>query len=259
MNAIEQRYAAAIGIAREAGDLARRYFVDRDGLEVSFKGPQDFLTSADGAVERLIVGRLNRAFPGDACLGEEGGGVPGAVTWVIDPIDGTANFARGIAHFCVSISLAIEGRIEVGVIAHPMADEMYVARRGHGASLNGRPLTVSTTSTIEHAVIELGWSKRRPMEDYLRIMAEVVRAGASFRRAGSGALGLAHVAAGRSDGYFERHINSWDCLAGILLVDEAGGWTNDFLAGNGMTEGNPVLAVAPQFRDTMMRLTGIER
>ncbi|MBI1779061.1 MAG: inositol monophosphatase [Proteobacteria bacterium] len=256
---LDARELALAGVIREAGRLARTYFYDRASLGLTFKGPQDYLTVADGAVERAIIERLGRAFPGDGFLGEEGGGRPAPSLWVIDPIDGTANFARGVPHFCISIAYMRNGKVELGAIYQPITDELFAARRGAGAACNGRKMQVSATKDMAQAIVELGWSKRRPMQTYTAVMERVVTAGGSFRRAGSGALGLAYVADGRSDGYAELHINSWDCLAGLIMIEEAGGWTNDFLAGNGLTEGNPVLAATPALAAAMQKATGIER
>ncbi len=254
---LERRFLAACAVAREAGDLMRRYVENPATLATEFKGPQDYVTAADGEVERLIVRRLGEAFPDDSFFGEEGGGSFGPETWVIDPIDGTANFARGIPHFCVSIAFMREGQVAVGVILNPMAGDLYAARVGCGATLNGVPIRASATADLSLSQIELGWSTRRPLADYLALVDRVVSAGASFRRAGSGALGMAYVADGRADGYCELHINSWDVLAGILLVQEAGGWTNDFLAADGLVRGNPVLAAAPGVKDALIATTGI--
>jgi myo-inositol-1(or 4)-monophosphatase len=253
------RYHAMVGIARAAGDLQRRYFADRATLATSFKGPQDYLTVADGAVERLVVASLQGAFPGDGVLGEEGGGShdPSAL-WVIDPIDGTANFANGIAHFCISIAFVAQGREEMGAIYDPIRGDMFLARRGFGATCNGRPIKTTKIDDPARAQIELGWSNRRPMAAYTAALEKLVAVGASFRRAGSGALGLAYVADGRSDGYAELHINSWDCLAGLLMVREAGGRTNDFLGMGGLIEGAPVLAAGPGLYDAIGRLVGLD-
>ena len=185
------------------------------------KGPQDYWTAADGEVEKLIVGRLSEAFPEDTFFGEEGGGSFSPEVWVIDPIDGTANFARGIPHFCISIAFLREGRMTIGVIYDPMRRELFATLSGGGATCNGRPMRVSTLSDIRSATVELGWSMRRPMKHYVELIGQLTATGAGFRRAGSGALGLAYVADGRCEGYCELHINSWDALAGLLLV--AGG------------------------------------
>jgi myo-inositol-1(or 4)-monophosphatase len=242
------RHLAVIAIAQEAGDLARRQFLDRDAMTITFKGPQDWLTQADRQVEDLVTGRIRAAFPGDACVGEETGGTEASSVWVIDPIDGTSNFARGVPHFCISIAYMRDRKIESGAIYNPITGEMFSARRGHGAFCNGRRMKVSATSDFRLATIELGWSTRRTVTDYTAMLTRVVAGGASFRRAGSGALGMAYVADGRNDGYAELHINVWDVLAGILMVEEAGGWTNDFLAGDGFARGNAILAGTPGIR-----------
>jgi myo-inositol-1(or 4)-monophosphatase len=252
---IEQRYLSACAVAHEAGLLMRRHYRERSAGKVSFKGPQDFLTVVDGAVERLVVERLGRAFPTDRFVGEEGGGSYGRRTWVIDPIDGTSNFARGIPHFCISIAFVDAGQPTIGVIYDPIADELFAARRGGGATVNGRPMRVSGTRDIRRATIELGWSTRRPAEVYTETVRRILAAGGGFHRSGSGALGMAYVADGRNDGYFEAHINAWDVLAGLVMVREAGGWTNDFLAEDGLTKGNAVLACTRGLRAMLEKLT----
>jgi myo-inositol-1(or 4)-monophosphatase len=256
--AIEARAAVCDRVIRQAGALALGRFRDRGGLSVSFKGPQDYLSDVDAAVERLIAEALAESFPQDGLLGEEGGGEIKNHMWVVDPIDGTANFVRAIPHFCVSVAFVANGTIELGAILNPATDEMFLARRGHGATLNGRPMAVASTADMTRASVELGWSTRSPNEVYLAMVDRVLGSGASFRRSGSGALGLAYVADGRTDGYAELHINSWDCLAGILLVTEAGGRVSDFLAGDGLAKGNALLAAAPGVADVMAELTGID-
>ncbi len=243
--ALEKRHRAACAIAREAGALMRRLFARRAAGTYELKGDHDYLTEADGRVERLIVKRIEEAFPGDTVFGEEGGGRMSSQVWVIDPIDGTANFARGIPHFCTSIAFVREGRTALGAICNPVLNELFAARRGGGATLNGKPMRVSGTTDIRRATFELGWSTRRPLADYVAMVGRVTATGAGFQRAGSGALGIAYVAAGRIDGYAELHINAWDALAGLLMVEEADGRTNDFLGKNGLTEGNLVVAATP--------------
>lgn len=255
---IDAREKALIEVTREAGALARELF--SKPVEVKLKGKQDFITEADGEVERLIVERLKARFPRDAFLGEEGGASGDASggdgLWVIDPIDGTANFAHGIPHFCVSIAFVAGRELALGAISAPMYGELYRARLGGGAFLNDRPMRVADTN-IKQAIIELGWSSRRPTRAYTALVERVLGTGATFMRAGSGALGLAYVADGRTHGYCELHINSWDTLAGLLMVREAGGWTNDFLGGNGLARGNAVLACAPGLRDALVAATGV--
>jgi myo-inositol-1(or 4)-monophosphatase len=227
------------------------------GATFTMKGPQDFLTETDGQVEDHIRKAIAAAFPEDGFLGEESGGSASERMWVVDPIDGTANFMRGIPHFCTSIAFVDGGRVEIGGIANPASDEIYFARRGRGASRDDRPIRVSATDAFDRCSIEFGWSPRVPNQAYLDRLAAVWALGVNVRRSGSGALGLAYVADGRSDGYAELHINSWDCLAGLLLVEEAGGVCNDFLADGGLMAGNPVLAAAPGVAAGLSRVTGI--
>ena len=257
---LQTRYLAACAVAREAGALARRRFLDRGSFTVGFKGPQDYLTEVDAEVEGLIAARLREVFPGDGFIGEEGhgrAGGEGAPTWVVDPIDGTANFARGVPHFCVSIACVAGREVEVGALYDPMLDELFCARRGQGAWLNGVKLRVADTSSLKTAALELGFSDRYPVELFTGLVARVLSSGASILRCGSGALGLAYTAAGRRDGYVEHHINAWDCLAGNLLVKEAGGYVSDFLAGEGLAKGNPLLACAPGLKQELIAVAGI--
>jgi myo-inositol-1(or 4)-monophosphatase len=252
------RFLAACAIAHEAGLAARTHFANLpDKLQIDFKGHQDYLAATDAEVETLIRTRLAEAFPGDTFFGEEGGGDFGDRAWVVDPIDGTANFVRGIPQFCISIALVEEGRTQVGIIYDPMFDELYAAARGRGATLNGRPMRVSGIDNIRHSTIEAGWSTRLPLDRYISLLDRLARQGAGIRRGGSGALGLAYVASGRIDGYCELHMNAWDALAGLLLAEEAGGWTNDFLAGSGLREGNAILACTPELKSILVEATGI--
>lgn len=242
-----------------AGEIAMRGYARVGGSRTfTMKGPQDFLTETDGEVEDHIRKTIADAFPNDGFLGEEGGGDPSARMWVVDPIDGTANFMRGIPHFCISIAFIDGGHVLIGGIANPASGEIYFARRGQGARRNGQPIHVAETASFDRCIVEFGWSTRIPNRTYLDRLAALWGLGVNVRRSGSGALGLAYVADGRSDGYAELHINSWDCLAGLLLVEEAGGVCNDFLAGNGLMAGNPVLAAAPGVAAGLSKATGIK-
>ena len=249
---LDVRLLAACAIAREAGGLARRHFQARPAaLQLDFKGDQDYVSATDAEVETLIRRRLEDAFPDDSFYGEEGGGAFGRDAWLVDPIDGTANFMRGIPMFCVSIAFVRDGRGEIGVIYDPVHDELYGARRGAGASLDGAPIGVSGLTDIRQATIEAGWSTRLPPDPYAALVLSLKQEGAGVRRGGSGALALAYVAAGRIDAYCELHMNAWDALAGLVLVEEAGGWVSDFLAGDGLTRGNPILACTPALADVL--------
>src|SRR5258707_4800408 len=249
---LDRRLALASAVAREAGAIALAAFRDRSHLPAhTLKGHQDYFTQTDAEIERLVCSRVAASFPADSFFGEETGGSFGPAVWVVDPIDGTANFARGIPHFCISIAFVRDDRVELGVIYQPVMDELYAARRGSGATRNGQAITVSTVPTVTQAIVEAGWSTRRPREAYVALIDRLLGAGAQVRRTGSGALGLAYVADGRIDAYCELHINAWDALAGLLIVEEAGGWTNDFLRGDGLGHGNPVLACTPALKDVL--------
>ena len=256
------RLHAAAAIAREAGAIAARRFADRSSFTVGLKGPQDFLTEVDGEVERLVATRLHGLFPGDGFIGEEGEGRiahDGAPTWVVDPIDGTANFARGHPHFCVSIALIQGAQMEAGVLFDPVKDELFSAARGGGAFLNGATMQVSAIADLRRASVEVGWNARVGSEIFLGVLKRVVAEGAAPTRCGSGALALAYVAAGRSDAFIEHHINAWDCLAGALLVVEAGGYVSDYLAGGGaLAKGNALLACAPGLRAALAAIAAAE-
>jgi myo-inositol-1(or 4)-monophosphatase len=242
-------------LARDAGRLAHSAF----GASVtSMKGRHDVVTAMDREVERFIRHAIAERYPDDTIIGEEEGG-GGAIdrVWLIDPIDGTANYARGIPHYCVSIGYLERLVPAVGVIYDPSHDWLYSSARGEGAWRNDQRLAVSTVSELEAATVECGWSTRRSTADYIALVARVMEAGCAMRRVGSGALGLADVAAGRCEAYCEMHINAWDCAAGILLVREAGGHTNDFFAGDGIKAGNPVIATNDALCAKLAKLIGI--
>ena len=235
------RLAFCRELARDAGRLAHTAFGQS---ATSMKGRHDVVTAMDAEVERFVRKAIANRYPGDAIIGEEegGGGGSGERLWLIDPIDGTANFARGIPHYCVSIGYLECGVPTIGVVHDPSHDWLYAAERGGGAWRDDERLAVSPCADLYAATVECGWSTRRSTADYLALVARVMEAGCAIRRVGSGALGLVDVAVGRSEAYCELHINAWDCAAGILLVTEAGGFTNDFFAGNGVAAGNALIA-----------------
>jgi myo-inositol-1(or 4)-monophosphatase len=252
------RLSVACAVAREAGALARRRFNGRPGATaINLKGHQDYLSAVDAEVEGLVRGRLLESFPDDSFFGEEGGGSFDNNVWVVDPIDGTANFVRGISQFCISIAYVRDGQTQIGIIYDPMHDELFAAERGRGATLNGEPLRVSGLGDMQSATIEAGWSTRLPLSQYVDLVGRILADGAGVRRGGSGALALAYVAAGRIDGYCELHMNSWDALAGMLLIEEAGGWVNDFLAHSGLRDGNIVLGCTSGLMSPLVRLMEI--
>jgi myo-inositol-1(or 4)-monophosphatase len=242
---LDQRKTAAVRIAREAGTLAMSYFGDQSRLGVTLKSSQDWLTVADGAVEQMIREHLVALFPGDSILGEEGGGAGGERLWIIDPIDGTSNFARGDRTWCISVGYVENGVPEIGVVFAPALDEMWIAQRGRGATMNGVAVSVALTADIGRAIVEVGWSMRRPQADYLRLVERTMSAGAAVKRCASGALGMAHVANGRTDAYVELHINSWDVAAGYVIAKEAGALINDSFAGEAILQGNLIFCATP--------------
>jgi myo-inositol-1(or 4)-monophosphatase len=254
---LDTRAAFCRELALSAGEIALAGFAGQSAGGYRMKGPQDFLTETDAAVERHIRAAIAAAFPADGFLGEETGGAPAADTWVVDPIDGTANFARGIPHFCVSIAFVRGGAIEIGAILNPATAELYLARKGGGATLNGAPIRVAPTRDFASACVELGWSTRVSNARYLAAMAALLARGANVRRAGSGALALAWVADGRLDAYAEVHMNAWDCLAGLLLVSEAGGRVGPFLAHGSLAAGGPAIAAAPGIAQGVADATGL--
>jgi myo-inositol-1(or 4)-monophosphatase len=244
-------------LAQDAGRLAHTGF----GISgVSMKGRHDVLTEMDARVERFIRAAIAGRFPQDGFVGEEEGASGHARAehvWVVDPIDGTANYARGIAHYCVSIGLLSGGVPSAAALHDPSHERLYWAGRGAGAWMNGERLAVSACADMQAATVECGWSTRRSTEDYLALVTRVMTAGCAMRRAGSGALGLVDVAAGRVEGYVELHINAWDCAAGVLLVREAGGYTNDFFAGDALNSGNALIAVNARLGEQLARIAGI--
>jgi myo-inositol-1(or 4)-monophosphatase len=252
------RFHAMAGIATELGHLANHYFNDQASLGTRLKGFQDFLTEADGAVEALFRQRISQAFPGDSVMGEEMGGGSSDWLWIIDPIDGTANFARGDRQWCISIGFVAHGVPELGVIYSPALGEMFLAQRGKGATMNGKPIKVAATTDLRQSTIEFGWSPRLPAGPYLDALGRFYAGGANVKRSASGALGLAHVALGRTDAYGELHINSWDVAAGLVIAAEAGASINAFCTGDWLTKGNPILVVTPALWDVVYAASGID-
>jgi myo-inositol-1(or 4)-monophosphatase len=258
MTALIDRFDTAIRLATEAGALALRMRPPPGASSARLKGAQDWLTEADGAVERLLSERLAAAFPADGFQGEEGGSArTGTLRWVVDPIDGTANFMRGNRRFCVSLG-CLEGDTPViGVIVAPALEEIFAAYTGAGATLNGAPIHAAETTDLARATVELGWSRRRPHEAFLALTDRIIAAGAMPRLGGSGSLGLADVAAGRTDAYVELHINLWDVAAALAILSEAGARVSPFMSGDGAIAGNAILACAPGIADALSAATTI--
>jgi myo-inositol-1(or 4)-monophosphatase len=260
---LSARYVAALDIARSAGALARNFFAQRETLAVEHKGAQDFVSHADRTVEESIRSKLAAAFPGDAFLGEETAaafaGDPDHV-WIVDPIDGTHNFLRGVRYYCVSIAYVENGQREIGAVYDPEHDELFHARRGLGAWCERAGgdvrLRVSGCDDLAQAFVCVGHHDRAPDPRVLALRHALMDAGAATRNMGAGALQLAHVAAGRFDGFVEMSLNAWDAMAGLLLVEEAGGYAAPFPGPQGMRVPAPVLACAKGIAEPLTKLVG---
>jgi myo-inositol-1(or 4)-monophosphatase len=254
---LDVRYTFARALVQEAGRLAVDMRTGASARDIETKGPRDFATAADKAVEDLIVKRITERF-GDAVLGEEFGGALNTKTlWIVDPIDGTYNYAHNNPRWCVSLGFVVDGVPTLGFLDAPQSSHFYEARRGTGAFRNGTPLAVSGPAMAHAPLVEVGTSSRKPLSNYLDTIRRLMEAGIETRRCGSGALGLAQVATAETDGYFEDHINAWDVAAALVIVTEAGGRVNDFLAGDGIRSGGPVLAVAPWLAPQLFDITSV--
>lgn len=224
----------AIQTARDAGGV----LIDRLGrtLQVSNKGAIDLVTEADLASEKLIIERIRSHYPRHAILAEESGATEGQShssdnewKWIIDPLDGTTNYAHGYPCFCVSIGVERAGRVELGVVYDPLRDEMFAAERGQGAMLNDRPMRVSDVEDLNRAMLCTGFPYNvRERPDFARDFVNFTMNAQAVRRDGSAALDLAYIACGRFDGFWEDGLNAWDVAAGILLIEEAGGRVSNF-------------------------------
>jgi myo-inositol-1(or 4)-monophosphatase len=228
-----------VAAARKAGRALKRDFGEVEKLQVSLKGPANFVSAADHRAEETLYGELEKARPGYGFLGEEGGQREGADkthTWIVDPLDGTTNFLHGIPHFAISIALAREGTIVAGLIYNPANDELFTAERGKGAFFNDHRIRVAARKRLAEAVVCCGLPHlgRGDLAQFRREFAAVQDKVAGLRRFGAAALDLAYVAAGRFDAYWERNLSPWDFAAGVLMVREAGGYVTD-LAGNERT------------------------
>lgn len=219
------RLEFAIELARRAGDFAKAHFEAFDSLVIESKGHQDLVSNADKDTETLVRAAIEERFPDDGIVGEEFGRKHGTsgFDWVIDPIDGTANFVRGIPQWCVAIAVAENGEAVIGVINEPSSGELFHASKGGGAFCNGNPMRASQASGIGEGSVGTGFSGRVHATNIVKVVDRIVSDGGVFFRNASGALMLAYVAGGRLLGYVEEHMNSWDCVAGLLMIQEAGG------------------------------------
>ncbi len=254
-NEIEDRLAAGCEILREAGRTALGFFQRRDRLTIERKGRQDLVSRADREVESLIRARLATRFPQDEVIGEEQGGRSAPRVWITDPIDGTANFLRGIPYWSMTLAFVLEGRPRIGLTYDPLHDELFAAMAGRGAHRNGRRIHVSQAQRPEEACVGLSFSFQTPVAEYTGILARLLEAGFDHRRMGSAALSLAHLADGRLDATFTLRTHSWDVLSGLLLVREAGGRATDFPGD--LLESASAAAATPGVAAEIAALTGI--
>ncbi|WP_127145592.1 inositol monophosphatase family protein [Pelagibacterium montanilacus] len=252
------RHDLAVSISREAGALALDYFHRRDTLVIENKAnAQDVVSIADKNVETLIRERVFAAFPEDGLIGEEHDDVPSrsGYTWVVDPIDGTSPFVAGLPDWCVSIAVRDETRTVASAIFVPCQDDLYHALRGEGAWLNERKLAMDPDLSLRNGLTGMGANYRLPISLITTFAERLIGIGGMFYRNGSGALMLAYVGAGKLAGYYESHINAWDCLAALLIVEEAGGYVNDFAAHGDLHKGDEVFAAAPAAREDLLKIS----
>lgn len=242
----------AIRAARAAGTIINRAALDVEAVRISQKQVNDFVTEIDHASEQAIIDALLTAYPGHGIHAEESGrthGNPHADhIWIIDPLDGTTNFIHGFPVYCVSIALAVKGRIEQAVVYDPTRNDLFTATRGRGAFMNERRIRVSKRTRLAESLVSTGFPFRKgdDFQAYLRMMADVMQRTAGLRRPGAAALDLAYVAAGFTDGFFETGLKPWDVAAGSLLVTEAGGLIGNFSGEAGYVEQAECLAANPK-------------
>jgi myo-inositol-1(or 4)-monophosphatase len=253
----------AIQTARDAGHILAERFGRK--IKISNKSEIDLVTESDLASERLIIDRIKTFYPRHAILAEESGASepvdrerPSDWRWIIDPLDGTTNYAHGYPCFCVSIALECKGRMELGVIYDPMRDEMFAAERGQGAALNGRRIRVSPTPTLASALLCTGFPYDvRERSEFARHFANFIMSAQGVRRDGAAALDLAYVAAGRFDGFWEEGLKPWDVAAGALILEEAGGRVSNYVDGPLDIFTPPVLASNGLIHEEMMRVLAV--
>ena len=242
---------ASINLIRDFGEIEK--------LQVSLKGPGDYVTASDKKIEEIIIGELQKARPDYSILSEEIGEIKNdkSFRWVIDPIDGTANFMHGIPHFAISIGLESNNEIICGIIYDPVKDEMFVAEKGNGAYMNNQRLRVSSRKKLEDCMIFTGGpkydakDKNLSLKEYNNFSSKVL---IPIRKLGSASLDIAYVAAGRCDGFWQRNLNYWDIAAGIIILKEAGGFITDFNGGNEYVKNKTVLATNAKINNEMIEI-----
>ena len=244
---------------RKASKSLIRDFGEVEKLQVSLKGPGDFVTLSDKKVEEVLINELQKARPDYSILSEEVGLIKNyeEFKWIIDPIDGTANFLHGIPHFAISVGLEKNGEIICGIIYDPIKDEMFIAEKGNGSYLNNQRMRVSARSKLNNCMVVTGGPKRQSkhrekvFEEYKKISSEV---NIPIRKMGSAALDMAYVAAGRYDGFWQRDLNYWDIAAGIILVKEAGGFVTDFKGNKDYVENKTILAANSKINEEIIKV-----
>ena len=244
---------------RKAAKTLIRDFGEIENLQVSIKGPGDFVTASDKKVEKILIDELQKARPNYSILSEEIGKINNdeSFKWIIDPIDGTANFLHGIPHFAISIGLEHDGEIICGIIYDPIKDEMFVAEKGNGSYLNNQRIRVSSRSKLENCIIFTGGPKigvknrELFLKEYNNISSKVLT---PIRKLGSASLDMAYVAAGRCDGFWQRDLKYWDIAAGIILVRESGGFVTDFKGEKGYMQNKTILVTNSKINNEMIEI-----
>ncbi|ASJ98609.1 MULTISPECIES: inositol-1-monophosphatase [Shewanella] len=248
----------AVRAARAAGQTIMRAYTELDRIEVSAKGINDYVTNVDKEAEAAITYQIRKSYPDHTIVGEENGENKGSNSdyiWIVDPLDGTNNFVRGIPHFAVSIAVQHKGKTEVAVVYDPVRDELYTAVRGKGAKLNDFRLRVSKINDLSDAIVGTGFpfKAKQHSETYMKLLTSTFSQCADLRRAGSAALDLAYVAAGRMDAFFEIGLKPWDIAAGELIVREAGGTVTDFTGNHGYMSSGNIIAGSPKATVAMVK------
>ncbi len=252
----------AVKAARAAGAIINRAALDVESVRISQKQVNDFVTEVDHASEAIIIETLLTAYPQHAIWAEESGKTHGTqgseFVWIIDPLDGTTNFIHGFPIYCVSIALAVKGKVEQAVIYDPSRNDLFTATKGRGAYMNDRRLRVSKRIDLRQCLISTGFPFRPGdnFNSYLKMMADVMQRTAGLRRPGAAALDLAYVAAGFTDGFFETGLSPWDVAAGSLLVQEAGGLIGNFSGDSDFLEQKECVAGNPKIYSQLVGILG---
>lgn len=243
--------------ARQAGDIIIRATERMDKLTIHNKSDNDYVTEVDQMAEQEIIRAIRKAYPDHAILAEESGETEGdsEYQWIIDPLDGTTNYLHQFPQYSISIAVKYRGRLEHAVVFDPLKDEMFSASRGHGAQMNGRRLRVSEAKGLNGALLGTGFPFKdlEHLDAYLAMFKSMIGPTAGIRRAGSAALDLAYVAAGRLDGFWELNLKPWDMAAGLLLIQEAGGLVSDIKGGHDIFETGHVIAANPRVFKAMVK------